>query len=139
MFSHASPLGHILEEQQRLLHCVNYIASCSSSEIADGGIGKERFPIQHWSREQSWRPHLGVASLFGLPLPCFGLFGCSLNLILSGGKGLPSFNHRFPFFLSFPFQVGRLGRGQSKWRSGRLGMVYLPKCISPGLFLYQLQ
>ena len=137
MSPHAWPLGHILEEQQGLLHCIGDIASCSSLEIANGGIGKERFPIQHWGRKPSWRPYLGVASLFGIPLPCFGLFGCFLNLIPLRGKGLPSFHHPFPFLLSFPFQVSRLGKGQGRWRSGRLGMGCFPRCIPPGLFLYQ--
>ena len=111
MSLHASPLGHILGEQQGLLHCVGDIASCSSLEITDGGIGKERFPIQHWSEKPSQRPHLGVASLFGLRLPCFGLFGCSLNLILSGGKGLPSFNHLFPLFALSSFSSRPVGEG----------------------------
>ena len=139
MSSLASPFSHILGEQQGLLHCIGDIASCSSLEITDGGIGKKKFPIQHWSEEPSWSPHLGVASLFSLSLPYFGLFGCSLNLILSRGKVLPSFHHIFPFLLSLPFQVSQLGRGQSRWRSGRLGMGCLPKFISPRLFLYQLQ
>ena len=81
MSSHASPPSHILGEQQGLLHDIGDIASCPSLEITNGGIGKKMFPIQHGGGDPSWRPHLGIASLFGLPLPGFGLFGCSLNLV----------------------------------------------------------
>ena len=97
MSPHASPPNHILRKLQGLLHGIGNVASCPSLEIANGGIGKKRFPIQHWGGEPSWRPYSGIASLFGLPLPCFGLFGCSLNLVPSRGKGFPSFHHPFPF------------------------------------------
>ena len=97
MSPHASPPSHVLGEQQGLLHDIDYISNCPSLEIANGGISKKRFPIQHEGGEPSWRPHLGVAFLFNLPLPCFGLFRCSLNLVPSRGKGLPSFHYPFPF------------------------------------------
>ena len=139
MSPHVSPLSHILREQQGLLHYIGDIANRPTLEIANEGIGKKRFPIQHWSGKPSWRPYLGVASLFGLPLPCFGLFRCFLNLIPLRRKGLPSFHHPFPFLLSFPFQVSWLGRAQGRWRSGRLWTGYLPRCIPPTLILYQFQ
>ena len=139
MSPHASPPSHILEKQQDLLHGISDIANCPSLEIANGGIGEKRFPIQHWGGEPNLRSYLKIASLFGLPLPCFGLFGCSLNLVPSRGKGLPSFHHPFPFWLSLSFQVNRLGRGQGRWRSGRLWTNYPPRCIPLGLILYQFQ
>ena len=45
MSPHALQLGHILGEQQRLLHRIYNVAGCSSLEIVDGGVGKERFPV----------------------------------------------------------------------------------------------
>ena len=74
MSSHASPPSHILGEQQGLLHGIGDIASCPFLEIANGGIGEKRFPIQYKGRVPSWRPHLGVTSLFDLPLPGWSIW-----------------------------------------------------------------
>ena len=45
MSPHPSQLGHILGEQQSLLHCICNVAGYSSLEIADGSIDKDRFSI----------------------------------------------------------------------------------------------
>ena len=97
MSPHASQLGHILGEEQSLLHHICNVASHSSLKIADRGIGKKRFPIQHWGREPGWGPYLRIASLLDFPLPRFGLFRGPLNLVLTGGKGLSSSDHLLPF------------------------------------------
>ena len=61
----------------------------------------------------SWRPYLGVVSLFSLPLPGFGLFGWSLNLISLRGKGLPNFYHFFSLLAPSSF-LGQLVRDGAK-------------------------
>ena len=102
MSPHASQLSHILGEEQSLLHCVCNVASHSSLKIADRGIGKKRFPIQHWGREPGWGLHLKIASLLGSPLPHLSLFRGPLNLVLAWRKGLSSSDHLLPFWFSFP-------------------------------------
>ena len=44
---HGRELGHILEEQQSLLHHVGHIAGYPSLEVPDGGTGWRWSPIQH--------------------------------------------------------------------------------------------
>ena len=53
MSPHALPPNRVLGEQQGLLHDIGDIASCPSLEIANGGIGEKRFPIQHGSGKPS--------------------------------------------------------------------------------------
>ena len=115
MSPHVPQLGHILGEQQSLLHCVDHVAGCSSLEVPNGGIGQQRGPIQHQGRKLGWRPDLRIIPLLNTLLPYLGLLSRSLSLVLLGREGFSNSHHLLAFGSLFIFRSigwkGRVGRG----------------------------
>ena len=142
MSLHGLELGHVLGEQQSLLHRVGHIAGCPSLEVPDGGTGWKRGPIQHWGGGPGWRGDLRITPLLGAPLPHLGLLGRSLGLILLRGVGFSNFHHLLALRLHFSLQVGRFkseGQGRAGGRGGKPSLGGLPRHIPPQLGLYQFQ
>ena len=104
---HKSELGHVLEEQQGLLHHISHIAGRPFLEVPNRGTSWQWGLIQHWGGGLGWRTNLTITPLLGALLPHLGLLGRSLGLILLGGVGFSDFHHLLALWLPFPFQVDR--------------------------------